>query len=126
MAQGLTTRGALLLLALAVSSAARAALAQPLADPTRPPNVSPTEPTLGASRESTTRLQSVLISPTRKLAVIDGQTVRLGGRVGDATLVDISETQVVLQRHGGNETLKLHPAAEKKLVLRSVSPEAQQ
>jgi MSHA biogenesis protein MshK len=126
MAQGLTVRGALLLLALGVSSAGQAALAQPLADPTRPPNVSPMEPALGASPESTTRLQSVLISPTRKLAVIDGQTVRLGGRVGDATLVDISETQVVLQRHGESQTLKLHPAAEKKPVVRGVSPEARQ
>lgn len=124
MAQGLTVRGALLLLALGVSSAGQAALAQPLADPTRPPQTGDSSAEVVSIARS--RLQSVLISPGRKLAVIDGQTVRLGGRVGDATLVDISETQVVLQRHGESQTLKLHPAAEKKPVVRGVSPEAQQ
>jgi len=87
------------------------ALAQGLQDPTRPPSASPS---VQDSRGEGSRLQSVLISPGRKLAVIDGRTVALGGRVGDATVVAIAPAQVILQRGGAYETLKLHPGIEKK------------
>jgi hypothetical protein len=50
--------------------------------------------------------------------VIDGRVVQLGERVGDARLVAISESQVVLQRANGRETLKLNPIVEKKPVPR--------
>jgi MSHA biogenesis protein MshK len=56
----------------------------------------------------------VLISPGRKLAVIDGQTVALGGRLGDATVVAIAPTQVVLQTGATYQTLKLLPGIEKE------------
>jgi MSHA biogenesis protein MshK len=92
--------------------------AQAVADPTRPPATAAAEPaegTPGAAPRPAHRLQSVLISATRKLAVIDGQTVPLGGEIGGATLSAISETGVVLTRGGETETLKLNPAAEKKV-----------
>jgi len=92
--------------------AATAAAAQGLSDPMRPPSAMPEERARMEVRAS--RLQSVLISPGRKLAVIDGQTVSLGGRVGDATLVAIAPAQVVLQTGGTYQTLKLHPGIEKK------------
>lgn len=96
------------ILALAASSA----LAQGMSDPMRPPSATVEMPQGEAPAPS--RLQSVLISPGRKLAVIDGQTVALGGRVGDATLVAISPTQVTLQVGAAYQTLKLHPGIEKK------------
>ena len=46
--------------------------------------------------------------------MIDGQTVALGGRIGDATLVKISETGVVLKRGEEYETLRLLPGLDKK------------
>jgi len=55
------------------------------------------------------RLQSVLISPDRKLAIIDGETVALGGTVGDATLVQITETGVTLKRGAQVTRLELYP-----------------
>jgi MSHA biogenesis protein MshK len=112
MAQRLTAGTAALLLACGASSAGQAARAQALADPMRPPQLSAAE----ASAESpqaqpgASRLQSVLISPARRLAVIDGSVVALGGQVGGATLVAISETGVVLKKGDERETLKLHPA----------------
>ena len=78
-----------------------------LVDPTRPPTVSATEGS-GASSGGA-RLQSVLISPARTVAVIDGKTVPLGGRIGGATLVSVSETGVTLRRGEQLEILKLHP-----------------
>jgi MSHA biogenesis protein MshK len=97
---------------LFAASTSQAALAQALSDPTRPPSAaSPQE-----SEAAPSRLQSVLISPTRKIAVIDGRTVRLGERVGDATLVAIAPSEVTLQRGAKYETLRMHPAVEKKPV----------
>lgn len=91
-----------------------AAAAQPLGDPTRPPSVLD-----GASREEgpgpgEPRLQSVLLSPARKLAVIDGSAVPLGGRIGAATVVDISPSEVLLKDAQGTRVLKLNPAVEKR------------
>jgi MSHA biogenesis protein MshK len=91
--------------------AAGAAFAQGLSDPMRPPSMAKD---YVRSEPAASRLQSVLISPGRKLAVIDGRTVALGERVGDATLVAIAPTQVTLQTGGTYQTLKLHPGIEKK------------
>ena len=110
---------ALMLLAALPLAAWPAAHAQPvLSDPTRPPNVLP-----GAARDASqsseapaSRLQSVLISPQRRLAVIDGRTVPLGGKVDDATLVQIAETHVTLKRGDELKTLELYPGVERKAV----------
>jgi len=104
----------ILSLLFAGSSASWGALAQPLGDPMRPPAMAAPSPAEEGASRAAGRLQSVLISPGRRVAVIDGRVVRLGERLGDATLVAISESQVVLQRPDGRETLKLTPVAEKK------------
>jgi MSHA biogenesis protein MshK len=94
--------------------AATAAAAQVLSDPTRPPAAAGEAPAEARVEAPPSRLQSVLISPGRKLAVIDGQTVALGGRLGDSIVVAIAPTQVILQTGGTYQTLKLHPGIEKK------------
>ncbi len=93
--------------------AATAAVAQGLSDPTRPQSA-PEERAASPAEVPASRLQSVLISPARKLAVIDGQTVALGGRIGDATVISIAPTQVILQAGATYQTLKLLPGIEKK------------
>jgi MSHA biogenesis protein MshK len=102
---------------LAGASANEPAPAQALADPMRPPaatSVSPQETAGGEAAPS--RLQSVLISSSRRIAVIDGRAVKIGERVGDATVVAIAPSGVTLQRGDARETLKLHPGVEKKPV----------
>lgn len=87
--------------------------ARGFADPTRPPysgraaggDVSPV-----AGPE----LQSVLISATRNVAVINGQTVPLGGKFHDATLTRITETGVELRNGSRIEVLRLFPQVEKR------------
>ncbi|MBC3875270.1 MSHA biogenesis protein MshK [Undibacterium sp. LX15W] len=89
--------------------------AQDLKDPTRPPNsLSPSRE--GLQEPSDPVLQSVLIAPNRKLAIIDGQTVKLYAKFGDQTLVRITETSVVLKRGSQLQTLNLHPDFSKKLI----------
>ena len=119
MAQRLTA-GALALLAfLGASPAGQAAHAQALADPMRPPQAAAVAAGgVAQSAAPSSRLQSILISPGRKLAVIDGTTVPLGGSVDGATLVAIRETEVVLQKGAERETLKLNPGVQIRLVPR--------
>lgn len=88
---------------LAVSPVQAQARFAGLSDPTRPPASSAAQGESAASEVA--RVQSILISEGRKVAVIDGQTVPLGGRYGDATLVRIGVAEVTLKRGAQYETL---------------------
>lgn len=89
--------------------------AQDMIDPTRPPAAlnSRPEPAAGTQAGGAV-LQSVLISPTRKAAIISGRTVALGENFGDAKVVKITETEVVLRNGKEMQTLKLFPDIEKR------------
>ena len=83
--------------------------AQSLADPTRPPA------RLDSSRADgleagLPRLQSVLISPRaggRHVAVIDGETVRLGDSFRGARVARMTQTEVELVRGRERQVLRL-------------------
>jgi MSHA biogenesis protein MshK len=96
------THVALLLVASSVNAA-------PFADPFRPPrDIEP--PTAGASAAAgAARLESVLIAPDRRIAVINGQQYTEGGRLGDGRILRISESEVVIRHSGRDEVLKLYP-----------------
>lgn len=82
--------------------------AEDLPDPTRPPaEFGAPQAQDAAPRES--GLQSLIISPARRAAIISGRTVELGGRLGDSKLVEVSESSVVLQGPQGRRTLALFP-----------------
>ncbi|MCW5624235.1 MAG: hypothetical protein KIT73_05920 [Burkholderiales bacterium] len=102
--------------ALAVAGA-MAAPAEMLPDPTRPPAMllAPTVPADGES-DGGLVLQSVLIAPHHRAAVIGGNLVQQGGRVRGYTLTQVTETEVTLAGAGGRRTLKLFPGIQKKLV----------
>ena len=89
------------------------AWAQSLPDPTRPPAAY----TQGANAEDTVRdpvLQSIIITPQRRFAVIDGQRVELGARFGDARLMTITDTEAILVSAQGRQVLKLFPDVHMK------------
>lgn len=95
------------------------ARAQALADPTRPPAMLAKRPAaVGASAPPPGPvLQSVLISREaggRQIAVIDGETVRLGGAYHGAQLVRMTQTEVELKRGSGRQILKLSAEAGPK------------
>jgi MSHA biogenesis protein MshK len=98
------------LAALALAAATAAAAAAPFADPTRPPS----SLDAGQREEPVSagpRLESVLIAPDRRIAVISGQQVTIGSRFGDAEVVGIDESEVRLRRRSGEQSLKLFVAA---------------
>lgn len=101
------------LFALCISCAA---LAQG-ADPTRPAiDTGIAAPGLAAAA-ATAGLQSIIQRRNGKpAALINGTVVELGGKVGEARLVRIGDDFVVLRGVMGNETLRLTPDVEKKVV----------
>ncbi|MDB5762630.1 MAG: hypothetical protein JWQ21_1625 [Herminiimonas sp.] len=98
-------------------------LADSLSDPTRPPA------SLGFAQEANVVaasgpvLQSVFISPGRKVAIISGQAVNLGEKFGDAQVIKIMESEVTLSRGKDLQTLKLFPGVEKRLISSRTRPQ---
>jgi MSHA biogenesis protein MshK len=110
MAGGMT---AMIALILGVMTAGLAS-AQGLSDPTRPPGgQSETAEAVGPGGPV---LQSVMLSPSRKVAVISGEMVVLGGRYGSSKLVRLTETEAVLKNGADVTVLRLHPLVEKRAV----------
>lgn len=82
-----------------------------LADPTRPttPWQSEEKPRL--------ELQQVFMSPRRNSAVINGQEVKLGGKLGEATLSNIRDNEVTITHpDGATEVVRMHPSIDKHLT----------
>jgi MSHA biogenesis protein MshK len=90
--------------------------AEDLPDPTRPPAgifATGSGTGSGSGREVTesrsTGLHTIIISETRRAAIIDGQTVELGGEHGGAKLIEVNEGGVVMQRAQSRQVLALFP-----------------
>lgn len=77
----------------------------PFADPTRPPGQA--EPGADAAQSGALRVESILIAPDRRIAIVNGREVAIGSQVGDARVVQISESEVVIRSARGDETLRL-------------------
>ena len=113
-------RHGLFRLLLAGWVAVATALAQ-VPDPTRPtgvlvtPGAVGTVGTVGAAVVPVeTGVQTVILRPKGKsAAVIGGQYVEVGGKLGDKRVVKITESEVVLQGEGGREIMKVTPDIEK-------------
>ncbi|NHZ80350.1 hypothetical protein F2P44_13865 [Massilia sp. CCM 8695] len=110
----------LLLCAAALALQTLAAVAQPLADPTRPPPRyyapagDPATVPAAAQAQALPQLQSVLIARHpggRHVAVIDGQTVRLGDQFKGARVAQMTQTEVVLVDGKSRRVLRLYPPA---------------
>jgi MSHA biogenesis protein MshK len=89
--------------------------AQGLSDPTRPPRE-----ILGGPADayepaaSSSPVQVLIISKDRRQATINGRTVNLGERYGNATVVRITDEEIVLQRPEATETIKLYSSVQRK------------
>ncbi|GAB2838811.1 hypothetical protein GCM10027277_02190 [Pseudoduganella ginsengisoli] len=96
------------------------AAAQSLGDPTQPPAVLATPGAVAApdpAEPAALQLQSILVSREaggRRVAVINGEVVRPGAKVGDAVVEAVGENTVVVRRGKSKETLRLFPAAAGK------------
>lgn len=115
MDRTLTLAPALPALLLVLGLVSPGAQAQALDDPTRPPAALWAPASAAPVVAARPQLQSVLISTQpggRRLAVIDGQTVKVGSKVGDAVVTEIHDTAVLLRRGKSLETFKLYPSSK--------------
>jgi hypothetical protein len=96
--------------------------AQALEDPMRPSGTSSGVEGTSAASRAPGSLQGVLTSPTRKLALIDGQVVPLGNAVRDGTLSGLSDGSAVVKKNDERDVLLMHPNIDKRPARR---PEGQ-
>jgi hypothetical protein len=110
------------LIFLSLVGALSCAFAQPMSDPMRPPGAS-AGPDNVAESASGAGLQAVVISPSRKLAVIDGAVVPLGASVREGTLTGLSDSSAVLKKKGSErDVLLMHPNIDKRPSKRGEEP----
>ena len=91
--------------------------AEDFPDPTRPPaSILAPAAGAGAGREAKAEhsagLHTVIISKTRRAAIIDGKTVELWGEHGNARLIEVNEGGVVMQRAKSRQVLTLFPGVK--------------
>src|ERR1017187_5440738 len=84
------------------------ARAENLVDPTRPPTGFGSATPITA--DTAPKLQSILISSSRRIAIISGKTLKIGDKFGDAQVVAINENDVLLRTGKSVEVLKLYPS----------------
>jgi MSHA biogenesis protein MshK len=101
----------MMLLVVTVLLASPLAAAASLPDPTALP-VMPAA--TGGAVKPAIPLTAIKRSGNRRVAVIGGREVAVGGRYQDARVVKISESEVVLRRAGETTVLKLYPQVEKR------------
>jgi hypothetical protein len=69
--------------------------------------------------EAVADLQSIIIGPNGRAAMIDGKVVGPGATVNDAKVVEVRTDSVVMVSERGTETLRLFPAVEKRAPAQS-------
>lgn len=89
--------------------------AQTLADPMRPPVTAVPAATARELPAAAPQVQTIIIGPTQRYAVIDGRTLAQGDRFGAARIERITETEVTLRQPDGKASiLGLLPQVQKK------------
>jgi MSHA biogenesis protein MshK len=114
MDEAVTAVRAFVVASLLAAQACAQAQAQALQDPTRPPARLDTRAGAAVAAAGGPQLQSVLIAPGpggRHVAVIDGETVRLGEAFRGARVMRMTQNEVELVRGREHQVLKLEPSA---------------
>lgn len=112
----------LLSLLLAGTIGAGCAFAQ-VPDPTRPAGaMMAPDATGGGAAPVESGVQTVILRPGGKsVAVINGQHVAVGDKLGDKRVMKITESEVVLKGESGREVIKVTPDIEKVPVKKTAA-----
>lgn len=65
-------------------------------------------------------VQFLLLSPSRKYAVIDGQMLKLGAQIDQWRLSSITAKGVVMQNDTGSQAISAYPSVQKKVIASGV------
>lgn len=112
------------LLGMVITLTIHTTQADTLKDPTQPPaSLYGSVDTNGAEVAALPVLQSVMIGPQYRAAIINGQKVLLGKKYEGATLIRLNEHEAVLRNPDmTTHTLEIDYAIEKKIVSPVVMP----
>ncbi len=112
-----TNRPGAALFTILVALLLTAAPASALDDPMRPPSFDPGGRVGSApAGPSGFSLTSTLVSPDRRVAVINGRTLAVGERIGGAEIIEILPDRVRIRRGKKESTLTLAPVNVKEPV----------
>ena len=78
-------------------------------DPMRPPEYNVSSGVVEAIMDGELNLQMILVSPLRKFAVLNNETVMEGGVVSGAKIISIERERVVVKRKGKVFDLRMDP-----------------
>lgn len=112
------------LMLFATCAPCRAVVLGELPDPTRPlgERAATPRPTPIPVQPPANVLQSILIAPQRRLAMINGRMFSVGDHLGDAVVTEIQPYEVVLQRSGQEVRMRLLSRLNKQAVNRNKGP----
>ena len=103
-----------LAMALAMVPGWGTCFAQALSDPMRPPAFAApsASATGGPTSDGGSGLQSTLLSSGRRIAMIDGKPMKVGDRIGAATIISIEPGAVTLREANKTRVLQMYPGVE--------------
>jgi len=78
-------------------------------DPMQPPEYNVSSGVVEAIMDGELNLQMILVSPLRKFAVLNNETVMEGGVVSGAKIISIERERVVVKRKGKVFDLRMDP-----------------
>jgi len=81
-----------------------------LRDPTRPYSAKQAR----AASAPRFVVNAIIVSAERRVAIVNGQRVGVGGSVGNATVVSIEKDQLVLETNGKQMSIRLHEGAARQ------------
>lgn len=110
--------------ALVLALSLGVAHAERLPDPTEPPASLDLKAVAQAAPRAEPVLQAVQREGMRFYALVDGRSVRVGDRVGDATVVQITPNEVVLREGSANKKLKLLPDSSVHAIVKTPAASA--
>ena len=98
------------------------AVAEVFRDPTRPATVRSTPYNVTQDKEaeidtSGPRLQAIMISDKHRSAIISGKSVGIGDKIGNAQVIRINESEVVLKDGDSFKTLKIFTHGSKQIKI---------
>lgn len=87
-------------------------------DPMQPPEYNASSSVVEELMDSELNLQMILVSPSRKFAVLNNKTVAEGGMVSGAIIISIEKEYIVVKRKGKVFDLRLDPVKNRGGVVR--------
>lgn len=92
---------------LAVAGGGTVAAPDIASDPMRPDTLR----SVSASAPARYRVNAIIVSDERRIAIVNGQRVGIGESIGEATVVSISRAEVVLEIDGSRQSLRVRNGA---------------